>query len=141
MYRTYHISDTTTRQYRRCQTCGSRHATEISYAFRISKASEKPAPATHRNGHQNGHQNGHNSYSELDWAEAQNRLRRQMSQATYDSLIAPTHLISWHGGRVVIGTTAGLTIDWLENRYRDVIHAVLIEIDSTVSEISFLEAE
>jgi hypothetical protein len=103
----------------------------------IGRAQTTP-PAT-LNGHQNGHQNGHNSYSDLDWAEVQNRLRRQMSQATYDSLIAPTHLISWHGGRVVIGASAR-SIDWLENRYREVIHAVLIEIDSTVSEISFLEA-
>lgn len=140
MYRTYYPrhGNILRRQYAECNTCGGRRKIDSVDGGGIGRAQTTP-PAT-LNGHQNGHQNGHHSYSDLDWAEAQNRLRRQMTQATYDNLIAPTHLISWRAGRVVIGASAR-NIDWLENRYREVIHAVLIEIDSTVSEISFLEAE
>ncbi len=128
VYRTYHRSESATRHYCRCDMCQAKHWTETTYGGRI-----EPGKKVHLSGHQNG-----NGTHAVMWPDVQRALRRQMTQATYDAVIASTTLVSWRNGQVVIAARNNLAKEWLDNRLYPMVEKTLAQFGD-VNQIQFVE--
>ncbi len=77
------------------------------------------------------------SVDEAIWAETQLVLRRQMTQATYDSIVQGTKLLRREKGVYVIGVPSEMTREWLENRWHDIIQRALSSVVGAAVKIKF----
>ncbi len=68
------------------------------------------------------------SVEQAVWQEAQNLLRQQMPQATYNSTIRGTQLLSWRDTHCVVGVQSPAARTWLANRLADVVRQTLGEV-------------
>jgi hypothetical protein len=78
------------------------------------------------------------SVDEAIWAETQLVLRRQMTQATYDTIIQGTSLLEQEGNKYIIGAQTEIAKDWLENRLRDIVQRALSSVVGEVVKVEFV---
>lgn len=123
VYRTYYRSNGVKRQYHRCANCGEKNKFDLIHAGKVNQK------------RYTNHQNGRNDMAL--WSEAQLALRRQMTQATYDFAIAPTRLVSWHNGQVIVAAPPNAK-EWLDNRLYPMIEQTLAHLGE-VNQIKFVE--
>ena len=50
------------------------------------------------------------------WDGALGQLQMQMTQATFDTWVKDTHVVSLDSQKLVVGTKSAFAKDWLENR-------------------------
>ncbi len=62
------------------------------------------------------------------WQEALSRLQMQMTQATFDTWVKNTQLISYQNNKVILGVESAFAKDWLENRLLNTINRTLNNI-------------
>lgn len=78
--------------------------------------------------------------SEQIWAETQLLLQRQLTQATYDSLIRDTKLLSLLKGTYCIQVPTPTSRDWLEHRLKPMILKALASVVGHEVELQFVLA-
>jgi hypothetical protein len=77
------------------------------------------------------------SVTEAIWAETQQALRRQMTQATYDAIIQRTVLLQYVGNQYVVGVHSDMAKEWLENRLHDIVQRALSNVVGRPVKIEF----
>jgi len=75
------------------------------------------------------------------WAETQVLLRRQMTQATYDTTVQPTQLVELTADRAVIHADTGLARDWLENRLAETVQRTLKTVLAREVAVRFINGD
>ncbi|MCB0176227.1 MAG: hypothetical protein KDJ97_37365 [Anaerolineae bacterium] len=78
------------------------------------------------------------SAQEAIWAETQLLLRRQMTQATYDTIIQGTTLVGQRQDKYVVGVQSEMAKEWLENRLRDIVQRALSGVLGRAAVIEFV---
>ncbi|MCB0191251.1 MAG: hypothetical protein KDJ65_04850 [Anaerolineae bacterium] len=78
------------------------------------------------------------SMDEAIWSETQLMLRRQMTQATYDTIIQGTRLISQSRDSYIVGVHSDMAKEWLENRLRDIVQRALSGVVGQPTNIEFV---
>lgn len=78
------------------------------------------------------------SVNDAIWAETQSMLRRQMTQATYDTIIQGTSLIGLREDKYVVGVHSDMAKEWLENRLRDIVQRALSGVIGQPAVIEFV---
>lgn len=84
------------------------------------------------------------SADEATWQQVQAQLRNQMTQATYDAIIAHTHLTRDGDGAYIVACASPRAAEWLAGRWRDAVTRALagavgadsVKIDFEVLELS-----
>ena len=72
------------------------------------------------------------------WTETQAALRRQMTRATYDAIVAQTELLArGENGVCVIGVKSEMAKEWLENRLCDIVKRTLSNVLGAQVEVKF----
>ena len=72
------------------------------------------------------------------WTETQAALRRQMTRATYDAIVAQTELLArGENGVCVIGVKSEMAKEWLENRLHDTVKRTLSNVLGAQVEVKF----
>jgi hypothetical protein len=72
------------------------------------------------------------------WAETQAMLRRQMTRATYDTIMAQTSLLARGEEGAVVGVRSEMAKEWLENRLKEIVKRALANVlGAPVKEIQF----
>jgi chromosomal replication initiator protein len=72
------------------------------------------------------------------WHAALGQLQMQMTQATYDTWVKGTRLVSQDSQKLVIGTKSAFAKDWLENRLFPTINRTVTNILGYPIEIQFV---
>ena len=72
------------------------------------------------------------------WQAALGELQMQMTKATFDTWVKPTHAIAYEDGTFIIGVQNGYAKDWLENRLMGVIKRTLTGILNRSVEVRFV---
>jgi|YNPNPStandDraft_1061719.scaffolds.fasta_scaffold40324_2 chromosomal replication initiator protein len=72
------------------------------------------------------------------WQTALGELQMQMTKATFDTWVKPTHAIAYEDGTFIIGVQNGYAKDWLENRLMGVIKRTLTGIINRSVEVRFV---
>lgn len=72
------------------------------------------------------------------WETALNQLQMQMTQATFDTWVKDTHLVSNTGQKLVIGTKSAFAKDWLENRLFNTINRTVSGIVGHSVDLEFI---
>ncbi|MGQ9786729.1 MAG: chromosomal replication initiator protein DnaA [Anaerolineae bacterium] len=72
------------------------------------------------------------------WQAALGELQMQMTKATFDTWVKPTHAIAYEDGTFIIGVQNGYAKDWLENRLMGVIKRTLTGIVNRSVEVRFV---
>jgi hypothetical protein len=75
---------------------------------------------------------------ETIWTETQAMLRRQMTRATYDAIMAQTSLLAQGEDGCVVGVKSEMAKEWLENRLKDIVKRALASVlGAPVKDIKF----
>ncbi|MDX1520924.1 MAG: DnaA N-terminal domain-containing protein, partial [Anaerolineae bacterium] len=77
------------------------------------------------------------SVDEAIWAETQSVLRRQMTRATYDTVIQGTKLVGREQGVYIISVNSEMAHEWLENRLQDIVRRALSNVVGVPVKIAF----
>ena len=72
------------------------------------------------------------------WQAALGQLQMQMTQATYDTWVKDTRLISQDNQKLVVGTKSAFAKDWLENRLFPTINRTVSNLLGYPIEIQFI---
>jgi hypothetical protein len=75
--------------------------------------------------------------NEAIWAETQSTLSRQMTRATYDTIIQGTVLIGREDNIYLVGVKTEMAKEWLENRLRDIVQRSLSNVVGTPVRVKF----
>ncbi|MCB0198061.1 MAG: hypothetical protein KDJ65_39325, partial [Anaerolineae bacterium] len=78
------------------------------------------------------------SMDEAIWSETQSMLRRQMTQATYDTIIQGTRLVGQSRDKYIVGVHSDMAKEWLENRLRDIVQRALSGVVGQPTNIEFV---
>jgi chromosomal replication initiator protein len=76
--------------------------------------------------------------AEHAWQAALGELQLQLTQATFDTWVKNTRVISYEDGTFLIGVRSGYAKDWLENRLLTTIKRTLIGIVDHTVDIKFI---
>lgn len=77
------------------------------------------------------------SVDEAIWSETQLVLKRQMTKATYNTVVQGTRLLRRDEGMYVIGVQSEMAHEWLENRLQDIVKRALSSVVGTTVKIKF----
>ena len=80
----------------------------------------------------------HNNIDQSLWQNILGQLRPQMTQATFDTWVKGTWIVSQDDGQMVVGTKNPFAKDWLENRLYATIHRTASAIIGQPVEIKFV---
>ena len=72
------------------------------------------------------------------WLAALGQLQMQMTQATFDTWVKDTHVVSQDNGTLVIGTKNAFAKDWLENRLLTTINRTVTSLLGHPVDIQFV---
>ena len=72
------------------------------------------------------------------WQAALGQLQMQMTQATFDTWVKNTHVVSKNEDSLVIGTKSAFAKDWLENRLFTTISRTVTKIVGRAIDIKFV---
>jgi len=72
------------------------------------------------------------------WQTVLGQLQLQMTQATFDTWVRETYLVSRNGSSLTVGTKSVFAKDWLENRLYTTINRTVTNILGQPVEISFV---
>lgn len=76
--------------------------------------------------------------NEAVWSETQLVLRRQMTRATYDTIIQGTVLLRQEGNKYVIGVYTEMAKEWLDHRLHDIVQRALSTVVGKTVAIEFV---
>jgi DnaA N-terminal domain len=72
------------------------------------------------------------------WQEVKERLRMQLTQATFDSWIRPTELVSMEGNQWVIQCASSFAQEWLVNRLNGTLTRTVNSVAGQAVELKFV---
>ena len=72
------------------------------------------------------------------WQSALDQLRMQMTQATFDTWVKGTRVVSQAEDNMIIGTKSAFAKDWLENRLMTTINRTVTNIMGYPVDIKFI---
>jgi hypothetical protein len=78
------------------------------------------------------------SLNEAVWSETQLVLRRQMTRATYDTIIQGTVLLRQEGNKYLIGVYTEMAKEWLDHRLRDIVQRALSTVVGKAVTVEFV---